>query len=295
MKRLGQFWMLMIGILLTFSGCGKDVVSQSKEGEDALLTQTAAESAMQEGPFRMTFLATGKSDCIVMEIGDYVVVNDTADADDGAAICAYLEERQVERITYLILSHFDKDHIGSAAVLLSEFEVDCVLMPDYEEDSEAYLMLLQALERTGTEERRLLEDYSFTLEDAAFYVNAPEEDAYENDNNYSLITTVTYKDTRFLLMGDAMKKRTGEFMDSDAGQERYDLIKMPHHGDYNKKLAELFAIARPDYVVLTADEARQRVEEKTIELLEQSGCGVFYTDAGNITVLSDGSTVTLLQ
>ena len=42
---------------------------------------------------KMTFLDTGKSDCIVIEAGESVVVNDTADADDAAAICAFLEEQ----------------------------------------------------------------------------------------------------------------------------------------------------------------------------------------------------------
>ena len=47
---------------------------------------------------KMTFLDTGKSDCIVIEAGESVVVNDTADADDAAAICAYLDERGTTRI-----------------------------------------------------------------------------------------------------------------------------------------------------------------------------------------------------
>ncbi len=64
---------------------------------------------------KLTFLDTGKSDCIVIEAGESVVLNDTADADDVAAICAYLDERGTTWIEYLILSHFDKDHIGGAA------------------------------------------------------------------------------------------------------------------------------------------------------------------------------------
>lgn len=278
MKKKGQFCMLIIMVLLILSGCAGETGSRQ-----------------EDWALKVTFLDTGKSDCIIMEMGDFVVVNDTADADDAAAICAYLDERDVERIEYLILSHFDKDHIGSAAVLLSEYEVGCVLMPDHEEDSEPYLMMTQALAQSGAEQRRLVEDCSFTLEGVAFTIDAPDEDSYDDDNNYSLITTISCGETRFLLMGDALKKRTGEFLDSEAGKEQYDLIKMPHHGDYNKKLPELFAFARPEYVVLTAGEERARVEDKTIELLGQSGCQVFYTDEGTVTALSDGRTVTVMQ
>lgn len=246
-------------------------------------------------PLTMTFLNTGKSDCIVIEAGESIVVNDTADADDAEAVCAFLDERKTTRIAYLILSHFDKDHIGSAADLISRFEVGCVLMPDYEEDSEAYLTLIQALEETDTESRRLREAYAFSLEGIDFYVDAPRESVYENDNNYSLITCVTNGENRFLLMGDAKKLRIGEFLDTGEAKGRYDLIKMPHHGNYTKNLETLFATARPRYAVLTADPERLRVEEETAALLESYGCEAYYTDEGTVTAVSDGETVWVSQ
>lgn len=244
---------------------------------------------------RLTFLDTGKSDCIVIEAGESVVVNDAADADDGGAICAFLDERGIERIEYLILSHFDKDHIGSAAELITRYEVGQVMMPDYEEDSEPYLALLQALRETETTYVRLRGNAAFSLEGIDFYVDAPKKPSYDNDNNYSLITTVINGDNRFLLMGDAQKKRTEEFLDSPAAGERYDLVKMPHHGDYNKKLEELFTTARPRYAVLTPDAARERVEEETVALLEASGCEAYYTDEGAVSVTSDGKQVRVSQ
>jgi len=274
MKKRGWLQILPFCLAFLMAGCGS-------EDQEASLT--------------VTFLDTGKSDCIVIEAGDCVVVNDAADADDGDAICAFLDERQTEQIAYLILSHFDKDHIGSAARLITSYEVGQVIMPDYEEDSEAYLALIEALEETDTAYVRLREDVSFSLEGIAFYVDAPEEPFYDNDNNYSLITTVANGDNRFLLMGDAQKKRTEEFLDSSVAGERYDLIKMPHHGDYNKKLRELFLTVRPQYAVLTADAERQRVEQETKDLLEIGRCRVYYTNEGVVTASSDGKNVEVNQ
>ena len=109
MRKSNQFYALLFCLLLLLAGCGG-----REKGAD----------------LQLTFLDTGKSDCIVIEAGESVVLNDTADADDAAAICAYLDERGTTRIEYVILSHFDKDHIGSAADLLYRYEVGCVLMPD---------------------------------------------------------------------------------------------------------------------------------------------------------------------
>lgn len=277
MRKKSRFpaFVLCLALVLFLAGCG------GGKDSGALL--------------RMTFLDTGKSDCIVIEAGESVVVNDTADADDAETISAFLEEQGKTRIAYLILSHFDKDHIGSAADLILRFEVGCVLMPDYEEDSEAYLALIQALEETDTESRRLREAYAFSLEGIDFYVDAPRESVYENDNNYSLITCVTNGQNRFLLTGDAKKLRIGEFLDTREAKERYDLIKMPHHGNYTKNLETLFAAARPHYAVLTADPERLRVEEETVALLDAYGCEVYYTDEGTVTAVSDGETVRVSQ
>ncbi len=274
MKKKRWMGILVLGLVLLLACCGGE-----KQG--TLL--------------KMTFLDTGKSDCIVIEAGESVVVNDTADADDSGAICAFLDARKTERIEYLILSHFDKDHIGSAAGLIRRYEVGCVLMPDYEEDSEAYLSLMDALEETDTESRRLTKAWQFSLEGADFYVDAPRERVYDNDNNYSLITCVTNGENRFLLMGDAKKKRTEEFLESSAAKKSYDLVKMPHHGNYTKNLESLFATARPRYAVLTADPQRQRVEEETLALLDAYQCGVFYTDEGAVTAVSDGASVEVSQ
>ncbi len=276
MRKKNQLFILLLCLALSVTGCGG-----RGKGNGATLT--------------MTFLDTGKSDCIVIEAGESVVVNDAADADDAEAICAFLDERGKTRIAYLILSHFDKDHIGSAAELISRYEVGCVLMPDYEEDSEAYLALMLSLQETGTESRRLRSAYTFSLEEMEFYVDAPRESVYENDNNYSLITCVTNGKTRFLLMGDAKKVRTEEFLSSDEAKRRYDLIKMPHHGNYTKNLETLFETAKPCYAVLTADPERLRVEEETVSLLETYGCATYYTDEGTVTAVSDGETVRVSQ
>lgn len=259
--------LLLLWMAAALFGCGK-------EESPALL--------------KMTFLDTGKSDCIVIEAGESVVVNDAADEDDQEMICGFLDSLQTGRIEYLILSHFDKDHIGSAAMLIRRYEVGCVLMPDYQEDSEPYLALMEALKETGTESMRLRENYQFSLEGIEFYVDAPREGSYENDNNYSLITCVTNKENRILLMGDAQKQRTEEFLDCTLAQESWDLIKMPHHGDYNKRLRDLFAKVQPRYAVFTAGAERSRVEAETLDLLKENRCSAFYTDEGAVTVTSDG-------
>ena len=99
----------------------------------ALCACGAAVPGPENGVFSLDILNSGKSDCIIVCMDGVTVVNDAADEDDFDAICAALDRRGVQRIDYLILSHYDKDHIGSAAALVQAYPVGQILGPDYEE------------------------------------------------------------------------------------------------------------------------------------------------------------------
>ena len=119
----------------------------------ALLSLCACGAAAPEtdgGTFSLDILDTGKSDCIIVCMDGVTVVNDAADEDDFDSICAALERRGVERIDYLVLSHYDKDHIGSAAALVRAYPVGQILGPDYEENSMARLRSTRPTSTTAT-------------------------------------------------------------------------------------------------------------------------------------------------
>ena len=52
----------------------------------------------------------------------------------------------IDHLNLLLVTHFDKDHVGSAAELLETVGADQVLMPDYEGTRPEYAAFLSALE-----------------------------------------------------------------------------------------------------------------------------------------------------
>ena len=112
MKR-PDLWLLLAALLLTaaFSGCG-------------------AENKETYPPFTVDFLSTGKSDCALIRMDELVILSDTADADDYETIARCLKSYGIKKIDYMILSHYDKDHIGAAAPLIRYYEVEKVICPD---------------------------------------------------------------------------------------------------------------------------------------------------------------------
>ncbi len=249
-------------------------------------TTASQTTASADNGFSFSILNTGKSDCILFFSGSSCIVLDTADADDYSHIKEALSERGVESIDALILSHYDKDHIGSAALLLQDYPVGIIYGPDHSESSEPYNEMYKALTKYNVtfEKLKAKESRSLQLGDASFTLEAPEEALYEDDNDYTVIVSVERGEESYLFLGDALKTRLKEFQD-EAKQE-YALVKLPHHGDYYKALGEFIESTSIDTAVICAEENGDTIEEKLILALSDKGIQTLYTYDGDIEVSS---------
>ena len=242
--------------------------------------------------FYIEFLSTGKSDCTIIISDGKAVMCDTAESDNGHEITSRLKELGIKKLEYLILTHFDKDHIGGVSAVLSSVEVGTVFTPDYESYSDSYYDMIYAVSSSNAEYIKLTKDTNFKLGKGEFNINIPKAEEYENENNYSLITSVKYGDTSFLLTGDALKIRMTEYLD-ETNAEQYNVIKMPHHGDYYKKLSELFSITKPQYCIINCDASRETVGKKLITQMNEFNIEPLYTDISGYGFTSDGKALQL--
>lgn len=255
------------------------------------LAGCAAQPMGEGAAFTADILSTGKSDCILLTMDDLTVLLDTADADDSKKIAEALKSRGIERIDCLILSHFDKDHIGSAAWLIGNYDVGRILAPDYAEDSDEYAALMDAAAEKDIEVEKLRERVTLTTQHAALIVDPPDK-VYGDDNNNSLLCEIAYGEHRFLFTGDALKKRLNAFLPESA--EHYDFIKLPHHGDDNKALTELLERTTPDYAAETVENA-SAVESSLSETLSRLGTQLFTTDRGSIRIEASETELSITQ
>ena len=267
MKTTGKLLALSLALLLFLTllpGCGK-----SPEGME------------------LYFFAAGKADAILITAPGAAVMVDTGEKGLGKEILDYLEEKGIGKLDALILTHFDKDHVGGAAKLLSGIPIDRVIQSNVPRDSGEYRDYVRALERAGLEAETPREPLTLSLGDLEIMVDPPKQEEYEKDpsNNSSLIVSVRYGDTSALLTGDAEEERLAEWLEQEPGH--YDLIKMPHHGSWEQPLSELLALTEPQYAVLT-DSEREPAAEKTIALLTSFRAETFSTKDGALLFRSDG-------
>lgn len=244
----------------------------------------------------------GKADAMVLQQEDKVIILDAGEEEDGQEIVDYLQKHSLSRVDALIVTHFDKDHVGGADTVLEALVVERVILPDYEGISTDYQEMMDALalskEKNGTQEIRLKEDWEMSWGKADILIEPPSsyeipDASMEYDNDFSLITTVRYGDTSLVFMGDAEKRLVRSWLAKN--QERQcDFVKMPHHGVYQTALVELMESLRPSSAALCTSQ-KNPAETKTVELLKAYRVAVFETRNGDITVSSDGVRVSVRQ
>lgn len=233
---------------------------------------------------------TGKSDCCLIFAGDSTLLIDTADADDADAIGSILRERGRNAVDLMILTHYDSDHVGAAGSLIRDFDVKSVVGPDYVRNSLAMSALTESLSDKGGALERLTADRILTFGDLEVQISVPRSGGYSDENDYSLIVTLKIGQKKLLFLGDACNARLKEFDRESDGP--YDFVKLPHHGDYESALTELFMTCRFRYAVLCEDKAE---DSRLAALLENYSVQTCRTYDGQVRVLCDGQSVEVTQ
>lgn len=251
---------------------------------------------VSEGELNVRFFNAGKADAILLYTDESAVLIDCGESGYGSTVLSFLRENGIDSLDAMIITHFDKDHVGGAAEVLSGIETKQVLVSNSPKDSDEYDAFVQALQEADAEASVITgsDAYEFVLDGVSYSVDGPDETVYDSNpsNNSSLIISVTYGDTSFLLAGDAQNDRIEEYLQDHSGT--YDVLKVPYHGNYQKKLKDLIASASPQTAVITCSSS-EGGEEKTLQLLEEAGIDTYLTWQGDVTVTSDGTAITVQQ
>jgi len=264
----------------------------------------------------------GRADAILITTENYSVMIDTGERQHGQPIVDYLLDQNINTIDYLIITHFDSDHVGGAYVILNEIDVRKVIVPNYSRESNHVNRFQAALEQLPLEPLILTETIRFTLDGTAFMVDPSQLEYfhfardYEDDesdmadetiplptgNDYSIIVSITHGENNFLFTGDAVAGRLQELLENDEIiNTDYDFLKVPRHGRHNRRSVEFIQAISPRYAVITGfhpdllpDYYPQRPsDERVIAALEDVGAKIFFTMSVGVRVRSDGANLIL--
>lgn len=243
------------------------------------------------GEMHIAFLGDKAEDAILLYGEDFAVLIDTGLNKTGEEIVKFIQEKGIKKLDMMLITHYDKDHVGGADTVLENVPVDRLIGADYEGDSKQYEQFVKAAKKAGVEIERAGHDMELTIGPLALQIGAPTV-LHEQENDRSLVVRAVYGDCAMLFAGDAEKARLSELMHT--GVEPCMLLKVPHHGRIEDNSAQFFAAAQPQIAVITSHEEEME-DDLVLALLKQAGAQVFLTRLGFVEGTCDGHVVKLWQ
>lgn len=242
---------------------------------------------------KIYFFNAGKADAILISKNDKYIMIDTGEESLSDDILKYFESNNITKLEYLIITHFDKDHVGSASSIIDNIEIGEVLQSNVPKESGYYTNYLNSLTNKSITPTTVSGNYKVSFEDLDIIVNGPETtyDSSES-NNSSLIVSVNYGDNKFLFMGDSENARIKDFIGNN--NDTYDFIKIPYRGNYLKRLDDLLEVVGPTYGVMTCSLS-EGCEAETLNILNNYNIKYYMTKNGPISVLSNGENIIIKQ
>ncbi len=239
------------------------------------------------------FINVGQGDCILISCDSHYALIDGGPDSKGSAIRMFLQKRGIEKLDYIFVTHFDADHIGGLDSVAYKFDCDGIIMPDYSKDTRAYYNLMEIIQSKLIKIIRPAVGDKYYLGDAELTILSPEEGAFEDENDYSIVVSMRYHERNFLFMGDSTEKGELRLLE-DAARMKTDVLKVSHHGSGTSSTEEFLKAAEPEYAVISCGKNNDygHPHAETLKRLSQCGAEILRTDElGTITFICDGANI----
>lgn len=254
----------------------------------------------QADELRVDFFDMGKADAMLITTPTGVrILIDTGTNKGGKALVERFEKEGIREIDTLIITHYDKDHVGGADKILEEMAVKQVIMPVYEKESKQHTQFMEALEAAKGVQAfpmKIGSDMQMQSDDGVkLGLTAAHKKSYGKDeeNDFSLAVRLQYGDTKFFFAGDAEAPRQMELLEE--GDVKCDVLKVPYHGRLVTTSEAFLTEASPKIAYITDDE-EEPASGEVIAMLEELGADVYSSrEDGTVTVVSDGESVRVLK
>ena len=259
----------------------------------SVIALCACSGSKKDSTFSIQFIDVGQGDSALVECDGHYMLIDGGDKQAGDKVYNVLEEKGIQRIDILAISHLHNDHIGGLPRALTyASSIGLTLSNSADGNSEAFRQVEQQLgiNKSTITVPHVGDVYKLGSADIEVVDVSKEED------NDSLVLLITYGKTNFLFTGDiqysAQARIAYKYQNEKDEEFKINLIKMPHHGSWeNDSLNRFIRTFMPDYAVISvgANNSYGHPHKETLDLLEQAGVNVYRTDtSGDIIVKSDG-------
>jgi len=228
---------------------------------------------------RVTVLDTGQGLGILIESGGEAMLIDGGGREVSSRTVATLKNKNITSLRYLLISHYDADHLNGAIGALMAIGAEEVLGPDYEEDTALY----RSLKKRLAEKERILRHPEagevLRLGSAGLTLLGPVVKSGEANNN-SLVIRLEAGGYSMLAGGDAMEQEEASLCKRWGNRLKSDVYLIHHHGSYTSSTEAFLKKVKPSCLLLSCgkDNEYGHPHASVMKRLAGTGASIWRTD-----------------
>lgn len=211
---------------------------------------------------KINFIDVGQGDCTLIETiqKKHILIDgggsEFGDYDVGEKILLpYLLDRRITKIDYLLISHFDSDHIGGLFYVMDNIKVENVIISKQGEQSSNFIKFADIVEKNKINVIVVQKgDYIKIDKYSYLEILFPEQELIKDNilNNNSIVAKFNFFDFTMLFTGDIEKIAEDRLVDLYENTNKLNaiILKIAHHGSKTSSTESFLNMVKPKIALI---------------------------------------------
>ena len=167
----------------------------------------------------------------------------------------YLLDRRINKIDYIIISHFDSDHCNGLIEIIAKMRVENIVMSKQSKESEEYKKILEIIKQKNIKVSSVKAEDKIIIEKNLYtkILNPAEKFEFQDLNNNAIVAKLVYKDFSMLFTGD-IEKAEENLAKKYKNELKSTILKVAHHGSKTSTSEEFLKYVEPQIALIGVGE-----------------------------------------
>lgn len=167
----------------------------------------------------------------------------------------YLLDRRINKIDYIIISHFDSDHCNGLIEIIEKMRVENIVMSKQSKESEEYKKILEIIKQKNIKVSSVKAEDKIIIEKNLYtkILNPAEKFEFQDLNNNAIVAKLVYKNFSMLFTGD-IEKAEENLAKKYKNELKSTILKVAHHGSKTSTNEEFLKYVEPQIALIGVGE-----------------------------------------
>lgn len=241
---------------------------------------------------KIHFIDVGQGDsCLIITPNNKRILIDGGEGETDVLL-AYLLDRRINKIDYLMISHFDSDHCNGLIEIIENLKVKNIMISNQAYFCDEYINIANIINSKKINVIHVKQGDSFNIsKNVKLDILYPAKELeYKDLNNNSIVAKLTYNSFSILFTGDVESSEASILNSYNKQILRSTILKVAHHGSKTSSSKEFIETVKPKIALIGVGENNNfgHPSSEVLQRLKDINCRIYRTDKmGEITIYVD--------